>query len=392
MKEFLDPSLCNNFREVINRTPIFIDDVEYKVHYNLLCAVMDRLDSSIEYINNHLEPPETEEELLFLLMFSCMVVDAVKLVLRELEIKSDYENLEKKETFQFFKNTCLGYPLNLSKEQCPSDDKFFEYFRSVAFAHPFETSRPKFLQKDEVQYSPWVISNSRIMMLRGVDDGIGVRLYSNKFDQVKDLIFPFDNLKNYILSRYKQLEKATIKMNEIIHEKKQEWRKQKVNRSLSAIDTLKEIIKTLESRYESISSLDEAVHYLDCGLTNTENSDAISTYREALIKSIPDLCDATDNLDYEKLEDILSDFLRANPKKMYPSANYHLEKIYTYLTNHNNPPNIAYGLQLASLFAKEFANKWVTIIPDEMSFAEIQLLVSAACFLEKENQEKELNL
>lgn len=104
------------------------------------------------------------------------------------------------------------------------------------------------------------------------------------------------------------------------------------------------------------------------------------------------MCDATENLDYEKLEDILSEILRANPKKMYPSANYHLEKIYTYLHEENSPINIAYGLELAELFANEFARQWVTIIPDQMSYKEIQLLVSAACYLEKENQEKELSL
>ena len=392
MNTLFDPSICYDFRKTINQSPLFISDDKYKVHYNLFCSVMDRLDSSIEYINTHLEPPENEKDLLSFLMFGCMVVDAVKLVLSSLEIQSGFSELGKEESYQYFKNICLGFPLNLSKENCPTDDKFFEYFRSVAFAHPFGTNRPKFFQQKEVQYSPWVIANTIFMGIRGISDGIGVRLYSNMFDEVKDLIFSFDTLKKYILSRYEQMEKATSRLNEILYEKEQEWRKQKLNRSLSPIDTLKEIIKTLESRYESISSLDEAVLYLEYNHTNTENSDAITTYREALIKSIPDLCDATDNLDYEKLEDILSDFLHANPKKMYPSANYHLEKIYTYLNSHSNSPNIAYGLQLASLFAKEFAKNWITIIPDEMSFTEIQLLVSAACFLEKENQEKELNL
>lgn len=42
---------------------------------------------------------------------------------------------------------CMNYPLNLEEKNCPSDDKFFEYFRALIFAHPFETSRPKFLMQ-----------------------------------------------------------------------------------------------------------------------------------------------------------------------------------------------------------------------------------------------------
>lgn len=392
MDMLLDPSICIKFRETINQSSLFISDETYKVHYNLFCAVMDRLDTSIGYINNHLEPPKTEEDFLSFLMFSCMVTDGVKLVLSSIDIQSDFDDEKKEESCKFFKETCLGFPLNILKEECPTDDKFFEYIRSVAFAHPFNTNRPKFFKKDEIQYSPWVIANKRIMGLRGISDGIGVRLYSNMFDGVQDLIFSFDILKNYLRSRYEQLEKATNKLNEILHEKEKEWKTQKVNRSLSPIDTLKKIADILQSRYESTSNLDEAILFLEYMHTKPENSEAISAYRQAIIKRIPDLCDATDSLDYEKLEDILSGILRAKPKKMYPSANYHLEKIYTYLHEENNPTNIAYGLHMAELFANEFARQWVRIIPDEMSYKEIQLLVSAACYLEKENQEKELSL
>lgn len=392
MDILLDPSICNKFRNTINQSPLFVYDETYKVHYNLFCAVMDRLDTSIKYINNHIEPPKTEEYLLYFLVYANMIIDGVKLVLKDMKIDSDFKDEKKEESYMFFKDICMGYPLNISEEECPTDDKFFEYIRSVTFAHPFETNRPKFFKKKEVQYSPFVIPNSQFMGMRGIVDGIGIRLYSNRFDDIKDLIFSFEILKNYLRSRYEQLEKVTNKLNEILLDKENEWRTQKVSRNLSPIDTLKEIAKALQSRYESTSSLEKAILYLEYKHTKPENSKAVSSYREAIIKSIPDLCDAADSLDYEKLEDILSGILSANPKKTYSLANYHLEKIYTYLHEENSPINIAYGLHMAELFANEFARQWVRIIPDEMSYKEIQLLVSAACYLEKENQEKELSL
>lgn len=392
MDVLLDPSICINFRNTINRSPLFMNGDKVKVHYNLFCAVMDRLDTCIEYINNHLEPPKTEENLLSFLVYANMVTNALKLVLDNMEIQSDFDDDKKEESYLYFKDICLGFPLRIPGEKCPTDDKFFEFLRSVSFAHPFNTDRAIKFPEKEMHYSPFLIPNTNFMELRGITDGIGIRLYSNRIDGVKDLIFSFDILKNYLCSRYKQLEKVTNRLNQILLGKENEWRKQKVNRSLSPIDTLIEIAKALQSRYESTSTLDKAILYLEYKHTKPENSEALSAYREAIIKSIPDMCDATDSLDYEKLEDILSGILRADPKKMYPLANYHLEKIYTYLTDYSGESNVAYGKDQAALFSNEFARKWVTIIPDEMSHTEIQLLVSAACYLEKENQEKELCL
>ncbi|SDJ19658.1 hypothetical protein [Proteiniclasticum ruminis] len=392
MDILLNPSICAKFRDTINQSPLFISDETYKVHYNLFCAVMDRLDTSIEYINNHLEPPKTEENLLSFLVYANMVSNGIRLILEDMKITSDFDDAKKEGSYFYFRDICMGFPLSIPKENCPTDDKFFEFIRSVSFAHPFNTDRAIKFPEKEMHYSPFLIPNTNFMKSYGITDGIGIRLYSNRTDSVKDLIFSFDILKSYLRSRYEQLEKVTNRLNEILFEKEQEWRNQKVDRNLSPVDTLKEIAKALQSRYESTSSLDKAILYLEYKHTKPENSTSVSSYREVIVNSIPSLCDATDNLDYEKLEDILSGILRANPKKTYSFANYHLEKIYTYLHEENSPINIAYGLHMAELFANEFARQWVRIIPDEMSYKEIQLLVSAACYLEKENQEKELSL
>jgi hypothetical protein len=46
-------------------------------------------------------------------------------------------------------------------------------------AHPFETSRPKFFKKGEIQYFPWVIANSNFTNILGAKDGVGIRIYSD---------------------------------------------------------------------------------------------------------------------------------------------------------------------------------------------------------------------
>ena len=218
MEVFLNPDVYREFRNAFNETPLFMYNEEYKTCFNLFCAVTDRLESCIEYLNGHAETPKTEEDFLSFVMFSCMVLDAVKHVLKQLDI-------EKIDKIDYFQNICLSKPLNIEKHKCPTDDKFFEYLRSIMFAHPFETNRPKFFMKHEIQYSPWVIANNPATKFRGIKDGVGVRIYSNKFDEIKDLIFSFDVLKKYIKSQYLLLDLATEKVKEIVSLKEIEWKK-----------------------------------------------------------------------------------------------------------------------------------------------------------------------
>ena len=48
-----------------------------KEKYNLICVVMDRVDSAVNYLNNHDEFPKTEEDFVCFLVYACMVKDAI---------------------------------------------------------------------------------------------------------------------------------------------------------------------------------------------------------------------------------------------------------------------------------------------------------------------------
>ena len=65
---------------------------------------------------------------------------------------------------------------------------------------------------------------------------------------------------------------------------------------------------------------------------------------------------------------------------------YQLEKIYCYLND--SYANTEWGLKKAEEFANEFAKKWVIIKPREMSFDEIKMLTSVACYLEYMEQKR----
>ena len=382
MEVFLNPDVYREFRNAFNETPLFMYNEEYKTCFNLFCAVTDRLESCIEYLNGHAETPKTEEDFLSFVMFSCMVLDAVKHVLKQLDI-------EKIDKIDYFQNICLSKPLNIEKHKCPTDDKFFEYLRSIMFAHPFETNRPKFFMKHEIQYSPWVIANNPATKFRGIKDGVGVRIYSNKFDEIKDLIFSFDVLKKYIKSQYLLLDLATEKVKEIVSLKEIEWKKHKINRSLDYSDILKEIKDILKLRHEEYYDVETVIRYMGCKNTLKENLTSVERFKQGIIEIIPDLCDANDSLNYEMATEKLDYILHQRPWKMHSMANYQLGKIYCDLNETQIVSKREWALEQVELFSKEFAKKWVTIIPQEMSFDEIKLLVTVSCYLEKIEQEKE---
>lgn len=382
MEVFLNPDVYREFRNAFNETPLFMYNEEYKTCFNLFCAVTDRLESCIEYLNGHAETPKTEEDFLSFVMFSCMVLDAVKHVLKQLDI-------EKIDKIDYFQNICLSKPLNIEKHKCPPDDKFFEYLRSIMFAHPFETNRPKFFMKHEIQYSPWVIANNPATKFRGIKDGVGVRIYSNKFDEIKDLIFSFDVLKKYIKSQYLLLDLATEKVKEIVSLKEIEWKKHKINRSLDYLDILKEIKDILKLRHEEYYDVETVIRYMGCKNTLKENLTSVERFKQGIIEIIPDLCDAIDSLNYEMATEKLDYILHQRPWKMHSMANYQLGKIYCDLNETQIVSKREWALEQVELFSKEFAKKWVTIIPQEMSFDEIKLLVTVSCYLEKIEQEKE---
>ena len=382
---YLDSALCRDFRNAINSSPIFVYDPKYLSKYNLCCAVMDRLDTCIEKLNQYDDYPDTEEDFLIFMMFACMVKDAVRELLEGLEISMPQD--EKKYFGEIYRKS----PVYNSEAEDPTDDKFFEYLRSLMFAHPFETSRAKFLKKGETQYSPWVIVNRFLPPLLGEEYTVGVRVYTNQSERILDIHFSFQLLKDYIRSKYEQLALATDWAKQQVLEAKKEWQNIKINREQSPENILGEIEKILISRYSDTSySIKELLQYLSCELSDESNRSSVRKFKNSIIEKLPVLCDATDAVDDERIQDICNEILR-NPQEMHQMAYYQMEKIFCYLgeCQLESTPNETerWGLTQAQYFWEEFAKKWVNIDIKNMSFQEIKLLVRTACYLERQEQE-----
>lgn len=377
--QFLNKTLLDEFRETINSSRIFEKSEKLKEKYNLICVVMDRLESAIGYLNNHSDHPRTEEDFVCFLVYACMIRDGIlKLYENVFRKKPDFVGQRK-----YFKHVKQYLKDAFTEENCPTDDVFFEYLRAMAFAHPFETGKRSgrlFFDSNEIQYCPWVIVQ---------DNHVGIRVYtsSEKFI-INDLTFPFDTLKAYIQSVYERLKEINEWAKDEIYFQDEEWKKHKVDRSGSVQDLLQAIKAIYAERFLEPYEIERIESYLTCECTDSQNNEIIQEYRLILAESLYKICDALDACDYDALGKV-TDSIFLRPSKAYSWMHYHLEKIYCYLDDDHHWMDIDWGLRQAKAFSKEFAKDWVIIDVGQMSFDEIKLLVTIACYFEAKKQESD---
>lgn len=379
MSKYLDDELIYNLREVINKTNIFIADSVEKEKFNLICAVMDRFDNSVVFLNNSQSLPLSENDIILFFHHCCIIRDGINTVSKILKITNINTNI--------FQKYCLDAPFNMSKSEYKGDEKFFEYLRSLFFAHPFITDRsiPKAI-KGEIQYSPYIL-NDGFRLFPELKDSIGVTVYSNKRDMFH-ICIKYDDIKNYIRQKYMEINNIISSFQQIIDNKVKEWSKRKVNRNQSTSEILLDIIDIYKERYLDEYDIKKLYDYLTYDISNKENKILVDKYRNVINSTIPSICDCVDQMDYDTLYELISPILYPRIKKVYPMLHYQLEKIYCYLDGDNdkNSFSVKWGLKQAEEFSNNFAKKWVKINVNKMDFTEIKLLTTIACYFESKEE------
>lgn len=156
---YLDKSLINEFRNTINSSPVFYSENELKDNWKFMCAIMDRVDRCVDFINDfNIARINSEASLITFLSYCCILNDSIS-QLFSFTLK-DFDEASVKNQSRFFKEDYQRfmneYDSTCSITSC-SDDKFFEFLRSITFAHPLDTNRPKFMKKDDKLCSPRVV-------------------------------------------------------------------------------------------------------------------------------------------------------------------------------------------------------------------------------------------
>jgi hypothetical protein len=427
-EDWFDKVDINEFMHIVNETNIFNAAAELKDRFNIICAVKDRILSCIAFLNKYNDYPESEEDFIHFLTFACILKDAVYSLLKELDIEKPEFDQKQKET-KFFTQTKVHWDMDKNEDKkarllshYPTDDKFFEYFRSLAFAHPLGTDRAKFLLDNEKQYSPFVVVNKSLQWDLPDDfgnrlncyDKVGIRVYSNAMSVMGHVDFSFKTVKAYIKDRYSLLHYAKDWGVMKYEEYKEKWKQHKINRNASDVEILNEVKQKMIERFDRIECgyddgsgphwIEQAITYLTVPITDKQNIENVTKFRAYISSQINDLCDAVDNLDWENIGINDSPY----PENTFNEFGYAMEKINSHLApfhlngkyrDNQSSDNFKFGLWQLEVyysskdsFARKYINldflKTVTNFTEDI-LNEIILLVHTANYCERLSQEKQ---
>ena len=217
--EKFDWSIKQRLSDLLQKRQLFQLDDECSKQFSFACVVQDRLKDAIEYLDSHLEPPKSRDELYLFMVHADNVFSAVREFFK-LGKKIDKDNAEypyqrenrRSSNFRFFKDTFKRALPNIPEEKIPTDDDFFKYFRALSFAHPYETSQQGFIDSNgkEIHYSPYPSTRNDGKFPAGADGDVGITVYSNGLGKYKtpthfNITLHCSTIKDFLISRYNTL-------------------------------------------------------------------------------------------------------------------------------------------------------------------------------------------
>ena len=385
MEPLLDNSLCDSMYDTLNHTTIFSYDEELKTKHSQVCAVLDRLRHATAWINTHQQTPQGQYAptgLMTFMMFASLVKDSIENLRKEFGVSSVLFDSGRPESRQFFSDVCTGEPLNIPYGSRPTDDEFFQYFRSLVFAQSGKITKSQgVLRKNEVQYSPFIVESGLRNYANEPDDYVGVMIYSTEKDRDWEILrVRFSVLKAYLKSRYESLGLVLGKIEKKIRSARKEWLNIAVDSALSPLDQLKFIRGEFAKRGEYCMEYEAGrlIELLEAPCSIVENMDRVVEYRKDIENAVPRLVECFSALNYSDFIEIVDHFAKhkiREPQRL----NYILLKIFEYLNDSGRREWVARDIEL---IAQDFIGKWVKIDQKIMSVSELKMLITLACYFE----------
>lgn len=380
MNFYLRPELLNDLSAAVTACSTLREDSR---NYHLICAIMDRMQRATRYLNNKNDYPKSDEEYLLFMVYACMIKNAVDILSKYLKAQNVVPESAKS---CHFREVCINPPLSIEDRLIPSDDNFWEYLRSLSFAHPFETDRQAFLKVDKnTHLSPYIILYNNINAYCCKINNICIKVYVNDGSDF-ELNIPWQDFLAYVQTCYDRLEYFSIWVKNELEHTYAEWKSHQIDRSKDCHSILIQLANELKARNDDqVYLIDQILNDYTCEISDESNNESIQKYRTAITGILPTICDAVE--ENGTLMNILKDHLFVLPRHSYPDCSYDIAKIENMIDG--GFMSVKIGKECAKEFAKEFAHKWVCIEPYRMEINEIIMLTHAACYLEVHNESKD---
>ncbi len=371
------------------------------------CAAMDRLEDTISYLN-HIELGKNRKsrsafDFYDFINNAYIVIDCIKTIGRIFRV--DEKLIEEIEKSQSVFGDRLG-------DNC-SDQRFFEYIRSLCAVHPLCTNRQKeFLNGSKFHCCPFVSWKDSLTWFSGEKADLTAFIYpSDRSKKTVYLGLYVSQFEQYLKKWIDFIPKITEAKNKYTDDEYEKLKKTPVKGLSEFNDDIVHWLMYLKDEYcnrfdyGSEYIFDEYIRIFTIQLSDSRNNSALQKYQNAVKYSLTFLRNELQNMSYEGfenngiqfpetwLETTLFDSLSSISPEDGPFSKYGYNLQKTYYLGSNYPYNeydkmFARGLLEAP---KELINNYVHFTnnePDEERIVLVQLALyleamTRKCFLNR---------
>lgn len=388
----LDTEILRKLRNKINEQKNISYNKMYGKYraWDKICAIMNRLDDTVEYLNtielNTGKYKRSAFDFFDFMNNASVVIDCVKELSKIFEV-SDSEIKNSTNIFN-----------KVGSDGNGTDEKYFEYLRSLCSVHPVETSRHKRYQDNDFECSPYVLWNNSLRLFNDDCDIYAVVYTSKDNESFKRVGIYIEQVFKYVEIRVNFIEKIidyidTYQKDMILKLKKQHIKND--TEFNSYIEYLTNLDEEAKDRYGDGHwySFEYVIKLLQLKLSDSENENKMKLYINELkyaIKFEHNALQNMNNIGYENnglkyteenietsLYDIL--YLPSSGSEEERRYGYNIEKI-QYLSYDSGGSNKDWAyVQLNE--ARGFFEKYVSFRNAKSDF-EYYALVNLALYLE----------
>ena len=406
-----DDSIRQELHDLVTHTQVFSVDKKLKRNYQLVCVMNDRLADAIAYLNQHNgNAPKTLEEYYSFMAFADNLYEGVRLAYEQIvfdskvKVRKSWDELCRGIQSYFCEKGVSENVFKLTKRKRLPDNTFFRYLRALTFAHPFETTEFKFINKKKKQdrkcpdthYCPLVKFGDNVISLPSGwrrDDTIEIIAYAHRWYKSVPFHVSYSAILQFLKSRYELLNLVITHVRSLIENRSAKWRMRKIGRKYDSVIVLQHLARRLRGRGLIANDIESMIQFLKTEVNPRypRNVRCSERFKQAIKNAISGLCglfDAQDNKGfYRVLNDLTNPTLPSyDGKRLYKKYHMvinHRDRIIQCLNESLfDRGNLNFGVRKLS---ESFVNKWVTLDTETMEVQEIWLLICTAWYLEHQD-------
>ena len=390
----LDVALAYDFRKKINQHQHFsmkknIDKTDINA-WNKICAIMDRIDDTVCYLNSiilgKVRGRSTAFDFIDFLNNTGVLIECIDAINKIYDFKSKI-----KKTNSIF------------TEGKNNDDSYFKHIRSLCSVHPVSTNKHKeFLEEDDFQCCPRVVWNETPSITKEPCDLYAIVYGTQEHIYHKIIPIYLSELFDYIQGKYSDI-KTVI---EIVEQNNQSIKSELIKKPIKnerEFEDYADYLKSLNKCYnERVGSDNDGIFefyetVFSVSFSDSKNQELLDKYKEAIKFSAHKFHDYIQKMYFgdfkcqnhqDEFENYFDLYFFSSNSDELKAFHYHLSKIIQLV----HPLNSTDRLYIYSLIneMKCFFEKYITF-EDQMSDVQLSVIISVALYIHSLENKSSLN-